>query len=323
MSEESFEKSLTTLSRFFVADRTVLETLDRVAELVTTALPVAEFVGITMMADGRVQTAVFTDPEAPEIDEAQYDVGAGPCLDAFRNGEVCRIDSTADEARWPAFTRSCREHNILSILSVPLTADGVTSGALNLYSKAENGFDVAVVEQACLFAARASIVLANARAYWSARSKAEQLEDALRSRAGIEQAKGIIMSAMRCDPDQAFNVLVEHSKHQGHRLHEIATEIVANVSERPCPPRASSGAVNDRAVEGDKQTAVVGSLTEREAIFQAATIVMVTRSWTRDGAIDYLLDQAQLQRRDLHDVARRIVESHRTFLRLLEHNAAN
>ena len=186
-----------------------------------------------MMAGGRVETAVFTDPEAREIDRAQYDTGDGPCLDAFRNREIYRIDSTRHDDRWPAFSRSCREHNILSTLSVPLTVEGDTSGALNLYSKDEHGFDPAAVETARLFAAQAAIVLANARAYWSARAKAEQLDRALLSRAVIEQAKGIIMAAVRCDPDQAFEVLVKQSQQQNRKLHAIAKEIVANASRRP------------------------------------------------------------------------------------------
>ena len=46
MSEEAaFDKSLAALSQFFVGERTVLETLDRVAELTTSAIPTAEFVG--------------------------------------------------------------------------------------------------------------------------------------------------------------------------------------------------------------------------------------------------------------------------------------
>src|SRR5687768_13778624 len=135
-AEAAFDKSLSTLSQFFVGDWTVLETLDRVAEITTAAIPAAEFVGITMMANGRVQTAVFTDPQSPEIDQAQYDADAGPCLDSFRNGEIYRIDSTRRDDRWPAFSRSCREHNILSTLSLPLTVEGNTNGALNLYCTA-------------------------------------------------------------------------------------------------------------------------------------------------------------------------------------------
>src|SRR5687768_8286314 len=115
--ESAFEKSLAALSQFFVGDRTMLETLNRVAEMTQAALVDAEFVGITMMANGRVETAVFTDPDSPEIDQAQYATGEGPCLDAFRNGEIYRIESTSEDGPWPAFRSACLDHGILSTLS--------------------------------------------------------------------------------------------------------------------------------------------------------------------------------------------------------------
>jgi hypothetical protein len=100
MSEESaFESSLSALSQFFVGDKTMVETLNRVAETTQVAVPAAEFVGITMMADGRVKTAVFTDPDAPEIDQAQYSTGEGPCLDSFRDGEMYRVESARRRVR--------------------------------------------------------------------------------------------------------------------------------------------------------------------------------------------------------------------------------
>jgi AmiR/NasT family two-component response regulator len=76
-------------------------------------------------------------------------------------------------------------------------------------------------------------VLANATAYWSARAKAEQLEAALASRAVIEQAKGIIISTMRCTADEAFGILTKQSQQQNRKLREIATEIVTFAGRRP------------------------------------------------------------------------------------------
>jgi hypothetical protein len=40
--------------------------------------------GITMIVEGKPGTVVFTDAEAAEIDESQYNSQSGPCLDADR-----------------------------------------------------------------------------------------------------------------------------------------------------------------------------------------------------------------------------------------------
>ena len=231
--EGAFNDSLNALSEFFVGDKTMQQTLERVAAMRTVALPKAEFVGITMMVNGRPQTAVFTDPVSPEVDRAQYDAGSGPCLDAFRTGDIHGIDSMDSERRWPEFTRACLDHGVLSTLSLPLTVDGVTNGALNLYAKSEHAFDEADPKTACLFAAHAAIVLANASVYWSARAKSEQLEAAMASRGVIEQAKGIIMATTRCSPDAAFALLSQQSQQQNRKLREVAAEIVSLAARRP------------------------------------------------------------------------------------------
>jgi GAF domain-containing protein len=125
-----------------------------------------------------------------------------------------RIDSTRNETGGV----ECVDHGILSTLSCPLTVEGTTNGALNLYARTENAFGPEQTRTATLFAAQAAIVLANAHAYWSARARAEQLEQALSTRAPIEQAKGIIMSTMRCGPDEAFRILRKQSQQQNRRL---------------------------------------------------------------------------------------------------------
>ena len=235
MSEEfQLEESLAALSRFFVGDKTMMQTLERVTQMTAQSLADAEFVGITMMTtDGKVGTAVFTDPEAPEIDQAQYESGRGPCLDAFRTGDTLRIESTTDDERWPEFSATCAAHGILSTLSLPLSVDGTTYGALNLYSRRSAAFDDEQTSTAALFAAHAAVVLANATLYWAARVRSEQLEAALTTRAEIEQAKGIIMSTMRCSADEAFEVMVKQSQRENRKLREVAAEIVRRTARRP------------------------------------------------------------------------------------------
>jgi GAF domain-containing protein len=226
--DSQLEESLAALSQFFVGDKTMLQTLDRVTSMTSRALPEAEFVGITMMSDGKLATTVFTDPEAREIDQAQYESGNGPCVESFRTGEVLRIESTEQDERWPEFSAACLAHGIHSTLSLPLSVDTTTHGAMNLYSRGHAAFGAEQLATASLFAAQAAVVLANASSYWAARARSEQLEEALTNRAEIEQAKGIIMSTMRCTADEAFDVLVEQSQRENRKLREVARQIVQN-----------------------------------------------------------------------------------------------
>src|SRR3954471_2186449 len=105
MSEQlaAVRRSLDALASFFVGDGTVADTLLRVAELAVDAVPPAKFAGLTLTVDDKLQTAVFTDPEAPEIDRAQYATGKGPCVESFMTGEIRELPSTRAANPWPEF----------------------------------------------------------------------------------------------------------------------------------------------------------------------------------------------------------------------------
>ena len=75
--------------------------------------------------------------------------------------------------------------------------------------------------------------------YWSARTLADQLQEALRSRALIDQAKGIIMAGRGGDANAAFEVLVALSQQRHVKLREVAQEIVEAAARRRSSRRPS------------------------------------------------------------------------------------
>ncbi len=225
-SDDPVRDSLATLSRFFVGDQTMKDTLQRVIELAAVAVPPARYTGISMIVDDRVVTSVFNDEEVLEIDEAQYRAGTGPCIDAFRRGEVYVITSTERDDRWPEFCRTARDHGVRSTLSLPLVVGDDSVGALNFYSQQEDGFSKDDQENGETFALQAAVVLANAQAYWDARTLSEHLNEAMRSRATIEQAKGILMAQSNVGADEAFDLLRSASQRENRKLRDVAQGLV-------------------------------------------------------------------------------------------------
>jgi AmiR/NasT family two-component response regulator len=59
------------------------------------------------------------------------------------------------------------------------------------------------------------------------------LHGMIENRATIEQAKGVIMSAMGCGPEAAFAVLVSQSQAQNRKVSEIAAELAKNQQHNP------------------------------------------------------------------------------------------
>ena len=100
-------------------------------------------------------------------------------------------------------------------------------GAMNLYARVAAGFTVDDESIGTELAAAAAIVLSNASAFWAASELGDQLGQAMRSRAVIEQAKGILMArSPQMTADEAFDVLRKASQRENVKVRDIAQRIV-------------------------------------------------------------------------------------------------
>jgi hypothetical protein len=93
-----------------------------------------------------------------------------------------------------------------------LAVEGSYVAAPNIHSRDLRGYDDDAIRTiADDVAGYAAVVLDNAEKYHSATMRAEQLAEAMSSRAVIEQAEGIIMGRRGCSADAAFDMLVQLS----------------------------------------------------------------------------------------------------------------
>jgi GAF domain-containing protein len=222
--------AIAELAQLLVDDVDLAGMLQRVADLAARTIPDCDSAGVTLMEHGQPVTAAATDQRTLAVDEAQYAAGDGPCLHAYRTGEVQRVASGKAHARFPAFATAAEAAGIHSFLAAPLMVRGEGIGSLNLYSTGDHGFgevDEAVVQ---LFATQGSVAVTNGRLYHRATAVSQQLERAMDSRSVIEQAKGVLMATMSIDPDEAFEVLRRASQHENRKLRELAAEVAAAAS---------------------------------------------------------------------------------------------
>jgi GAF domain-containing protein len=203
--------------------------LTRVAELARKALPGADEVSITLVRDGRAQTAAFTGELALRLDERQYANGGGPCLQAAADQATVSVPDTATDGRWAEWVAAAAAAGAGSVLSVGLPILEDVSGALNSYGTMPDSFDDDAVRLAQTFADYAAVALANAHLYDTSANLAQHLRLAMASRAVIEQAKGIIMGERRCTAEEAFAVLKKASQDSNRKLRDVAAALVARV----------------------------------------------------------------------------------------------
>ncbi len=223
--------SLTELSRALAEDESISETLQSILTLALRLVPGCHAASITVVdEDGQPATVAATDPHTEELDRRQYLLRDGPCLDAARRQQVNSWSMAEAEQRWPEFSHLAQEMGLRSYLCAGLGMGDRRLGALNLSSRGTDGFDRLDEGLVTLFVPPASAAIVTADRYARARELAAQLEQALLSRAVIDQAIGIIMAESHCPADQAFAVLKRASNNRRTKLRDLAGEIVARVS---------------------------------------------------------------------------------------------
>jgi GAF domain-containing protein len=207
---------------------TALVAVTRVA---VSAVEPCDGASLTMRSRGVPSAPAASDEWSLELDRLQFAEQEGPCLDCLREGSVMRSGNLAQDGRFPHYGPAAAERGACSALSLPLAADGRTVGALNLYSRQLDAFDRETVAVGELLAAHASLAVSAATAYYSSRALADQMKQALESRAVIEQAKGVLMAQQGLTADVAFKALVAMSQRSNRKLREVAQEVVADAGK--------------------------------------------------------------------------------------------
>jgi GAF domain-containing protein len=186
-------------------------------------VPHPEQASTTRGARGLFQTVGSTSELPRRIDQIQYELASGPCVDAVLKTPLLRTGELREDPRWPEFGRRAWEQGgIRSMLALRLYLEGsdVLAG-LNLYSTQPDAFDQDDETVATLLATHGSAALTAALS----RREASTLRAALDSNRTIGIAIGIIMSRALVEQDQAFDLLRIASQKSHRKLADIAEEV--------------------------------------------------------------------------------------------------
>jgi GAF domain-containing protein len=219
-------EALEQLGRVALREHSMQSLLQTVADLAKKVMPGNPEASISLLINDKASTVATTGQLATDCDESQYGRGYGPCLHAASTGELTEIADAQAETRWRDYVERAIEHGALSSLSVPLPIREGVAGALNIYGRKPNAFDEASRSVATKFAPYAAVAAANMYAYQDARDTAENLQNALESRAVIDQAKGILMERYKLTADQAFQALARVSMHTNTTVRNVADNLV-------------------------------------------------------------------------------------------------
>jgi transcriptional regulator with GAF, ATPase, and Fis domain len=209
-----------------------------VVALARVTVPGADGVSVCLSRHGSLTTVAASDATVTGMDRDQYATGEGPCVAAATEGHWFHVESLDDELRWPAFIPLARDRGINSILSTPLLTQTRPMGALNIYSLRARAFAKPELELSSMLASRASDLLVSAAMDVSMEDLSRQLQEALKGRDVIAQARGVLMERHGVAADAAYTMLRRSSRQSSTPLRRVAEDIMGSTQATDGPTAA-------------------------------------------------------------------------------------
>ncbi|WP_461186564.1 GAF domain-containing protein [Arthrobacter sp. Z4-13] len=197
------------------------------AEGIRDAFPGSSGAGVSLL-DGQGQriSTGSTDPVVLRADEAQYELGQGPCLTAWATENTVLVQDAAGDDRWPLWARAIAGLPVRSVISAPLLAGTKCLGALKIYSEEPGTYDESTARSLEKLAAPAALLLDNIQGSETPRRFSAVLTTALTSRDSANHAAGILMERHGIGPEQAHQELLRMARATGKPITAVATDVI-------------------------------------------------------------------------------------------------
>jgi GAF domain-containing protein len=189
--------------------------------------------GVMLIDDSSVLTAFAATDEAGRLLEAhQEEVGHGPCVDALTFDRTVSTRDLATDERWPVLS-DLANAGVRAVLGVPLHADSVTVGSLNVYRDQPHEWTSGEMDALTAYSSLIAGLLQSALHAHQRERLADQLQHALNHRVAIERAVGVIMGRQNINAVEAFNQLRHQARSAQRPVAEIAAELLAEIPGNP------------------------------------------------------------------------------------------
>lgn len=203
-------------------------------------------VGLALMGPaGTGGVLAATDGHAQRMEDLQFSLGEGPCVDATRTGRPVLVPDLTRYAagRWPAFTPSAAEGGVHAAFTFPLQVGAIAIGVLDLYRTTRGDMTGRQVTEALAYTDAAVAVLLHlqGRSHTGADhgtgtpegaaaldpGMGRELSAVVERRAVVHQAAGMISVQLDASLAAALMRLRAHAFAADRPMRDVATDVVA------------------------------------------------------------------------------------------------
>jgi hypothetical protein len=217
------------LSSVLEGSTRVTDVPHRLVMACTQALPVTG-VGLALMSDaGHAGTVAVSDAPAATMEELQFTLGEGPCVDCSVTGRpVLQPDlAGTGPGRWPGFSAGALECGIRAIFALPLRVGAIRLGVLDLYRDQAGELTAEQLTEALAFADAATALLLHLHDQPSLDGSALGAITVIEDRAEVHQATGMISVLAGVDMAEALVRLRARAYATERPILDVARDVLA------------------------------------------------------------------------------------------------
>jgi hypothetical protein len=185
--------------------------------------------GVVLILHGRaLGTVCSSNPIVEAVEEVQYSLGEGPCLEAFATRAPVLIPDLAarDVVRFPGFRDGALAIGVRAAFGFPILVGSVCIGALNLYQRQSGALSGEQFADALAVAHVAGRTVLDWQSIAGDGSLARQLEHLPANRAVVHQAAGKISVQSSESVDDALALLRAYAFSSNRPINDVAADVV-------------------------------------------------------------------------------------------------
>jgi GAF domain-containing protein/ANTAR domain-containing protein len=189
----------------------------------------ASGVGISVMTDdGTRGVCAASDPLSERVEELQFIMGEGPCIDAFTTRRPVLVADLQGSAanRWPGYAPAALQDGVRAVFAFPLQVGGARLGILDVLRHRAGPLTETELPLALTFADATMEALLD-RQRDAEVGGGDHLSADVGRQAELFQAQGMVMVQSGVSIGEAMSRMRAYAYAENRRLDDVARDIVA------------------------------------------------------------------------------------------------
>jgi hypothetical protein len=184
--------------------------------------------GLSVAAkETRHSLVVAADPASEHLEEMQFVLGEGPCVDASTTRRPVLVARLGDEGpgRWPAYTAAAQDVGVQAVFAFPLQIGAAQLGVMDFFRTAEGHLSDPELGTAFAMADEAVAILLDGH-HRSPDEDVEAMDGSLAGPAELFQAQGMVMVQLGGTLAEALARIRAHAYAENVRLIDVARAVI-------------------------------------------------------------------------------------------------